>query len=194
ALLKEHGKDFIIIGNTNALTYKETFKLIKDDEMRTGYTNFNVGMYFIVPDYWEKYHKIENGHKFVRVSTSCWFTSLEVKKHKEYITLYKNYSPDEYPLYDNYNAINVDKYSDIPCDYDGCMGVPVTFLDKYNPEQFEILGFTHRNDPYNLKIKIYTKDDGENFNDLNGSPIIKDGDNTRFIYMRVIIRRIGATQ
>ena len=133
AILKEHGKDFIIIGNTNALTYKETFKLIKDDEMRTGYTNFNVGMYFVVPDYWEQYHKIENGNKLVRVSTSCWFTSLEVKKHKEDITLYKNYSSSEYPSYYNYNAINVDKVSDIPIDWDGVIGVPVTFLDKYNP-------------------------------------------------------------
>ena len=84
ATLVEYDKKFIVIGNTNALTYKETFKLIKENKLRTGYTNFNVGMYFYVPDTWEKYHKIENGRKLVRVSTSCWFTNLEVKKHKEW--------------------------------------------------------------------------------------------------------------
>lgn len=99
-------------------------------------------MYFYVPDYWEKYHKIENGRKMVRVSTSCWFTNLFVTKHKEFITLYKRYTPEEYPRYDNYDAIEVSKTANIPCDYDGVMGVPITFLDKYNPEQFEILGIT----------------------------------------------------
>ena len=133
------GKDFIMIGNTNALTYKEIFKLFKENKIRTGNTNFNVGMYFYVPDNYEKYHKIENGRKMVRVSTSCWFTSLPVKKHNEFLTLYKRYSPEEYPKYENYNAINVDKYIEIPYDYDGNIGVPITFLDKYNPEQFEIV-------------------------------------------------------
>ena len=73
-----------------------------------------------------------------RVSTSCWFTNLPVRKHTEDLILYKHYTPEEYPHYDNYNAINVNTYTDIPCDYDGAMGVPITFLDKYNPEQFEI--------------------------------------------------------
>lgn len=138
--LTDYQKDFIIIGNTNALTYKEVFKLFKEDKIRTGYTKFNVGMYFAVPDSFEKYHKIANGQKMVRVATSCWFTDLPVAKHKEPIILYKQYNPKEYPFYDNYNAINVDKYTEIPFDYDGAMGVPITFLDKYNPEQFEILG------------------------------------------------------
>lgn len=140
AQIIEAGKDFIMIGNTNALTYKEIFKLFKENKIRTGNTKFNVGMYFYVPDSYNQYHKIEDGRKMVRVSTSCWFTTLPVKKHNEYLTCYKRYSPEEYPKYDNYDAINVDKYTDIPYDYDGCMGVPVTFLDKYNPEQFEILG------------------------------------------------------
>ncbi len=133
------GKDFIMIGNTNALTYKEIFKLFKENKIRTGNTNFNVGMYFYVPDNYEKYHKIENNRKMVRVSTSCWFTSLPVKKHNEFLTLYKRYTPEEYPKYENFNAINVDKYIEIPYDYDGNIGVPITFLDKYNPEQFEIV-------------------------------------------------------
>ena len=140
AQLVEYEKGFIIIGNTNALTYIDTFKLIKEDKIRTGYTNFNVGMYFYVPDYWEKYHKIEDGRKMVRVSTSCWFTNLEVKKHKEFITLYKQYNPEEYPNYANYDAIEVSRTTEIPYDYDGEMGVPITFLDKYNPGQFEIIG------------------------------------------------------
>jgi hypothetical protein len=187
--LDTFNKKFLIIGNTNAITYKEIFKLIKENKLRTGYTNFNVGMFFVVPDGWEKFHHIdERGNKIARVSTSCWFTNLEVEKHKEEITLYKKYTPEEYPKYDNYDAINVDKVTDIPLDYEGCIGVPITFIDKYNPDQFEIIGFTHRNDPYNLKTKIYTKQDADNFNDLNGSPILKDKDGIRFIYMRIIIR------
>lgn len=140
AQLIEHEKKFLIIGNTNALTYMEIFKLFKDNKLRTGYTNFNVGMYFFVPDNWRKYHRIENGRKMVRVSSCCWFTNLEVQKHKEYITLYKKYTPEEYPCYVNYDAIEVSRVAEIPYDYDGEMGVPITFLDKYNPEQFEILG------------------------------------------------------
>ena len=139
AQIIENGKDFILIGNTNALTYKEIFKLFKENKIRTGNTNFNVGMYFFVPDDYLKFHKIVDGKKMVRVSTSCWFTSLPVKKHNEYLTCYKRYSPEEYPQYENYDAINIDKYTEIPYDYDGCMGVHITFLDKYNPDQFEIV-------------------------------------------------------
>ena len=137
--LEKHDKKFIIIGNTNALTYKETFKMFQEDKIRTGYTNFNVGMFFQVPDSYEKFHHIENGRKVARVSTSCWFTNLPVSKHNEDLILYKHYTPEEYPFYENYNAINVNTYTDIPCDYDGVIGVPITFLDKYNPEQFEII-------------------------------------------------------
>lgn len=139
SLLDKYNKQFIIIGNTNALTYKETFKMFQEDKIRTGYTNFNVGMYFQVPDSWEKFHHIEDGKKMARVSTSCWFTNLPVSKHNEELILIKHYTPEEYPYYENYDAININAYNDIPCDYDGIMGVPITFLDKYNPEQFEIL-------------------------------------------------------
>ena len=140
AQLVKYKKRFLIIGNTNALTYKEIFKLIKQDKLRTGYTNFNVGMFFVVPDDWEHFHHIDkDGKKIARVSTSCWFTNLEVKKHKQDIILYKKYTPEEYPKYDNYDAINVNKYTDIPYDYSGHIGVPITFIDKYNPEQFEII-------------------------------------------------------
>ncbi len=139
--LVQYNKKFLIIGNTNAITYKEIFKLIKDDKLRTGYTNFNVGMFFEVPDNWEKFHHIdENGKKIARVSTSCWFTNLDVEKHKQDIVLYKKYDPKYYPKYDNYEGIEVSKVQEIPMDYEGVMGVPITFVDKYNPDQFEIVG------------------------------------------------------
>ena len=144
ALLVKYQKHYVIIGNTNSLACKEIFGLFQKDQIRTGYTNFNVGMFFYVPDSFEKYHHIENGKKIARVSTSCWYTNLPVAKHNEDIILYKKYSPEEYPKYDNYDAINVDSYRDIPCDYYGVMGVPLTFLDKYNPNQFELLGSTQR--------------------------------------------------
>ena len=166
SLLDKHGKQFIIIGNTNALTYKETFKMFQEDKIRTGYTNFNVGMFFQVPDTYEKFHHIENGRKVARVSTSCWFTNLPVSKHNEDLILYKHYTPEEYPTYDNYDAINVNTYTDIPCDYDGVMGVPITFLDKFSPNQFEILGTS-------------------TFDMVKGAPYI----NGKRIYERVLIRR-----
>ena len=140
AQLAEYNKKFLIIGNTNALTYKEIFKLIKDNKIRTGYTNFNVGMFFVVPKDWDLFHHIDkDGNKIARVSTSCWFTNLEVEKHKQDITLYKKYTPEEYQKYENYNAIEVSKVSEIPRDYDGAIGVPITFIDKYNPQQFQIV-------------------------------------------------------
>jgi hypothetical protein len=153
AQLVEYKKKFLIIGNTNAMTYKEIFKLFQEDKIRTGYTNFNVGMFFVVPDDWEHFHHIdESGKKIARVSTSCWFTNLEVEKHKQDITLYKKYNSKEYPQYDNYNAINVDKYTDIPYDYKGAIGVPITFIDKYNPAQFEIIRFRKGDDDKDLSI------------------------------------------
>lgn len=144
ALLDKYNKQFIIIGNTNALKYKLTFKMFQEDKIRTGYTNFNVGMYFQVPDSWEKFHHIENGKKMARVSTSCWFTNLPVSKHNEELILIKHYTPEDYPEFDNFKAININTYTDIPCDYPGIMAVPITFLDKYNPNQFEIIWTTDR--------------------------------------------------
>jgi len=140
AQLMEYNKKFLLIGNTNAITYKDIFKLIKENKIRTGYTNFNVGMFFEVPKEWEKYHHIdEGGKKIARVSTSCWFTNLDVEKHKQDIVLYKKYNPVEYPNYENYKAIDISKVQEIPMDYKKEMGVPITFVDKYNPDQFEII-------------------------------------------------------
>jgi len=158
AQLVEYDKKFLIIGNTNSMTYREIFKLFKEDRIRTGYTNFNVGMFFVVPDDWEKFHHIdENGNKIARVSTSCWFTNLEVEKHKVDITLYKKYNYKEYPKYYNYDAININKYTDIPYNYDGAMGVPITFLDKYNPKQFKIIGLGISNSGIEIGVKPYTE-------------------------------------
>lgn len=165
AQLDQYNKQFVIVGNTNALTYKEVFRMFQVNKIRTGYTNFNVGMYFAVPDTYEKFHHIENGKKIARVSTSCWFTNLPVRKHTENLVLYKNYTPEDYPHYDNYDAINVNTYIDIPCDYEEIMGVPITFLDKYNPDQFEIIGAmtTTKVDEYNFGypyingVKLYAR-------------------------------------
>lgn len=178
SLLDQYGKRFLIIGNTNALKYKLTFKMFQEDRIRTGYTNFNVGMFFQVPDSYEKFHHIENGKKMARVSTSCWFTNLPVKKHTENLVLYKKYTPEEYPTYDNYDAINVNTYTDIPCDYDGVMGVPITFLDKYNPEQFEIIWTTDRGgDGY---LEEYKKKW-----DRYDAPVL----NGKGMYTRILIRK-----
>lgn len=178
--LYEYDKKFIIMGNTNALSYQEIFKLFKDDNIRTGYTNFNVGMYFFVPDDTEKFHKIVDGKKMVRVATSCWFTNLPVKKHTEKLILYKKYNPEEYPKYDNYNAININKYSDIPVDYYDYMGVPITFLDKYNPMQFKIIDGLHRYALYDAcGTNEYIQKHHLEATDVNG----------KSMYFRVVIQR-----
>lgn len=142
--LMDYGKKFIIIGNTNAATYKEIFPYIKNNQLWVGVTNYNVGMHFYLPDNYEDYKVIdENGKKIGRVSTSCWWTNIENKRRNEPIDLYKRYSFEDYPKYDGYDAINVDKVADIPMDYDGVMAVPITFLGHYNPTQFEIIGIAN---------------------------------------------------
>ena len=188
AQLIKYEKKFIIVGHQNAITYKEIFKLIKENKIWLGY-GFKGGAAHFINQHYEDY-AAAGDHKegMIRVSGVQWFTNLDINKRHEDLLLFKEYTPEEYPTYDNYDAINVDVTKNIPKDYKGAMGVPITFLDKYNPEQFEIIGFTHRNDPYNLKTKIYSKLDAENFNDLNGSPIIKIGNMYKFIYMRIIIR------
>lgn len=145
AQLFEYKKDFLIIGNVNAISYKEVFPLIKENKMWLGVSSFNKGMYFGVPDDYTyadtyKFDRERNGKKVMRVSSICWFTNLDHKKRHEELVLYKKYNKEEYPKYDNYDAIEVSKVTDIPMDYEGIMGVPITFLNKYCPEQFEIVG------------------------------------------------------
>jgi hypothetical protein len=143
--LIEYDKKFIIIGSKNAITYKEIFKLIKDNRIWVGNGFPNGNAYFKIPAEYSRewangVYNQETG--LVKFRNVGWFTNLDFEKRHEDLTLYKKYSPEQYTKYDNYDAINVDKVSEIPYDYDGNMGVPITFLDKYNPDQFEILGIT----------------------------------------------------
>lgn len=142
AQLMEYNKNFIVIGHQNAISYQEIFKLMKEDKVWLGY-GFKGGAGHFINKYYEDYAAATDRKEgMIRVSGVHWFTNLEIKKRHENIILYRNYKGNEkdYPKYDNYDAINVDKTKDIPMDYDGVMGVPITFMDKYNPDQFEIVG------------------------------------------------------
>ena len=140
AQLIEYDKDFIIVGHQNAITYKETFPLLKDNKMWLGY-GFKGGYAHFINKEYENYATSTNQKEgMIRVSGVVWFTNLDIDKRHEELILYKKYNKEEYPTYDNYNAINVDKTNDIPKDYEGVMGVPITFLNRFNPDQFEILG------------------------------------------------------
>lgn len=146
AQLIEYNKKFLIIGNVNAITYKEIFPLIKNNQLWLGASIHSGDRKFNVPDDYPLNAATcgidETGKKFIRVKGVRWFTNLDYAQRHEKLILYKNYSPEEYPHYDNYNAIEVSKTAEIPQDWDGAMGVPITFLDKYNPEQFEIIGYS----------------------------------------------------
>lgn len=162
ALLVEHGKQFIVLGNQNAITYSEIFKLIKEDRLWLGYDNGGV-KWFQVPDDYDHTTtasriKVEAGVRYLSMGNINWFTNIDTTKRHDTITLYKRYSPDEYPRYDNYDAIEVSRYADIPYDFDGAMGVPITFLDKYSPDQFEILGWTRGREEFEAwPTKRYVK-------------------------------------
>jgi hypothetical protein len=177
----KYKKKFIIIGNKNAITYKEIFAFIAKNKIRTGYRNINSDMWFIVPENYE-YEKIEDGNR-VKHIMACWFTNLDVQKHDEFLTLYKQYTPEEYPHYDNYDAINIDKVSEIPYDYDGSMGVPITFLDKHNPEQFEII------DALNRYALLDVQDTNETVRQIKSHTCNINGQST---YFRIVIRKKGA--
>lgn len=168
SLLMEYGKKFLVIGNQNAIHYKDIFNLIKDDKIWLGYKFGD--MSFKVPQYFEpkatRYWVDNTGQKWRSMGNICWFTNLDIQKRHEDLDLYKYYSPEEYPKYDNYDAINVDKTSDIPIDYMDVIGVPITFIDKYSPNQFEIIGTSTIAMP-------------------KGAPYI----NGKRIYERILIRR-----
>lgn len=146
AQLMKYNKQFLIIGNMNAITYKEIFPLIKDNKIWIGY-GFNLSMIFktMYPNLLEANRKYVSAHGFdpdknyVKTPAIAWYTNIDIQKRHENLILCKHYSPTDYPKYDNYDAINVDKVTDIPDDYNGIIGVPITFLDKYNPDQFEII-------------------------------------------------------
>jgi len=149
AQLVEYNKKFLILGDQNAITYKEIFKLIKENKLWLGYDNGGTKWFQVPDDYdipTESRKKIVNGVKYFSMGRILWFTNLDTTKRHEELTLYKKYTPKEYPKYDNYDAIEVSRYSDIPMDYDSVMGVPITFLSQYNPDQFEIVGWSRHND------------------------------------------------
>ncbi|MCQ2226969.1 MAG: adenine-specific methyltransferase EcoRI family protein [Bacteroidales bacterium] len=192
AQLIEYKKQFLIVGNQNAITYKEVFKLIKSNEVWMGYkcghTLFEVPQSYSIPDFYDKTDKSklrsngyivdENGKLWRNLGNICWFTNLDHKKRHEFLDLFKHYTPEDYPKYDNYDAINCDLVVNIPDDYDGVIGVPISFLDKYNPEQFELLDARDFTNVERLKNKQYG--------------LIKDADgaiNGKPKYARILIRK-----
>ena len=178
AQLVEFDKKFVIIGNQNAISYKEIFSLIKSNQIWLGYSNPKM---FKIPDNVEgKSVKIVDGIKYQQFGNVCWFTNLEIPKRHEDLILYKTYSSEEYPKFDYYDAINVDKTSEIPIDYNGVMGVPITFLDKYSPEQFEIVEGLNRYTILDVDGKNeWAKKNHIHFTTINGSQK----------YFRILIRR-----
>lgn len=170
--LFQFNKKFIIIGNQNAVTYKEIFPLIMQNKMWLGY-GFRGNVGFFYSHYEDIAKSSQHRDGMIRVSGVYWFTNLDVKKRHEILPLVFSYAehPEKYPHYDNYDAIEVSKTAEIPGDYDGVMGVPITFLDKYNPEQFEIVGNagSYGVDGYSLCAELF----------INGKKI----------YKRILIRR-----
>ncbi len=156
AQLVKYDKKFLIIGNVNSITYKEFFPLIKGNKVWMGFSIHSGDREFRVPDDYPLQAAgcriDERGVKYIRVKGVRWFTNLDYKERHEELILWKHYTPEEYPKYDNYEAINVNRTEDIPVDYDGVMGVPITFLDKYCPEQFEIIKFRTGDDDKDLTI------------------------------------------
>lgn len=173
--LIDYNKKFLIIGNLNAITYKEIFSLIKDNKIWLGASLDGRNIWFRIPNSYEKYHKVENGNKYAFVASTIWFTNLDHEKRHEKLILHKKYNSEEYPTYDNFNAINVNKTKDIPIDYEGYMGVPITFLNKFNPEQFEIIDRLNR---YSILHGPTEESKGKYLAQVNGKPI----------YVRIVIK------
>ena len=175
AVLMEHEKKFIIIGNINVVTYKDFFPLLMKNKVWIGPSIHSGDRAFYVPDDYPLEAAgcgiDETGRKFIRVKGIRWFTNLDIKQRHEEMILVKRYSPELYPTYDNYDAIEVSQTLNIPCDYPGILGVPITFLDKYSPEQFEIIGLDRYTVPKEALVGGRVA--------LNGKPC----------YARILIRR-----
>ena len=184
--LMDYGKKFIIIGNQNAITYKEIFPYIKNNELWLGVSMNGANRWFYAPDNYEVKenaagYKVENGRKMFFVNGVVWFTNISNEKRNTKIDLYKRYS-NEYPKYDNYDAIEVSRVENIPMDYDGVMGVPISFLHKYNPEQFEIVWCSDRGGDgkiENLKIPNQARYDAPTVNGVG-------------VYKRIFIKKVCA--
>jgi hypothetical protein len=206
AQLVKYDKKFLIIGNQNAISYKECFQLIKENKMWLGASVHSGDREFKIPPTYEVRSKSlrvdENGNRYIRVVGIRWFTNLDYPQRHEELILYKRYTPEEYPIYDNYDAINVNSTSDIPMDYDGLMGVPITFMDKYNPDQFEIvtLGVGEDNfTPTKKYGKFRNPETGEYCSDKRdfllyirdekGKYLTEEGYRVTKLYARILIRR-----
>jgi len=199
AQLMKYEKKFVIVGHQNAIKYKEVFPLIKENKLWLGY-GFKGGAGHFLSKYDDTATAGDHRAGMIRVSGVTWYTNLEIKKRHEDLILYKKYNQEEYRKYENMDAINVDKTSDIPMDYDGIMGVPITFMDKYNPTQFEIIGLGIANlglecgvQPYKFEHKKYRKEiqkrgavDGDLYFVTNGIVEVP--------YSRILIRRRQKSQ
>lgn len=195
ATLVDHRKSFLIIGNVNAITYRETFPLIKENKMWLGASIHSGDRAFYVPDDYPLnaagYGVEEStGRKYIRVKGVRWFTNLDIRQRHEELSLVKRYNPEDYPKYDNYDAIEVSKTVDIPYDYAGVMGVPITFIDKYCPEQFEIVWQACGNSYANAPKQV--------LEDLHFDPTIKYGGGLgapvlhgKATYARILIRNLN---
>lgn len=182
AQLIEHDKKFLLIGSQNAITYKEIFPLMKDDKLWLGVDNGGTKWFRVPDDYdhitTESRKKIENGIKYFSMGSIMWYTNMDNPKRHEEIALFRPYNPQDYPTYDNYDAIDVSKVADIPVDYDGVMGVPITFMDKYNPKQFKIVGITKTwfgmaSKRYPNQIQFSTNGTTSEVSKLNDGPALK---------------------
>ena len=192
--LVKYDKKFLIVGHQNAIKYKEVFPLIKANKIWLGY-GFRGNAAYFKSRYKDVATASDHRDGMIRVSGVMWFTNLEISKRYEKLTLYKKYTPEEYPKYENFDAINVNVTADIPYDYYGAMGVPITFMDKYCPEQFEIIGVGIANlglecgvQPYRPEHKRYRKEvqkrgavDGDLYMMNNGEVVVP--------YSRILIRR-----
>ena len=205
AQLIKYEKKFIIIGNLNAVTYKDIFKLVKENKLWFGKSIHSGDREFRVPNDYPLNaagsRTDDDGNKYIRVKGVRWYTNLDYLERHEDLLLFKEYTPEEYPTYDNYDAINVDVTKHIPKDYKGAMGVPITFLDKYNPDQFEIdtLGIGEDNftptkryekfrDPITKKYISDKRDFLLYVRDSNGKYLTADDYRVNKIYARIIIR------
>lgn len=198
--LVEYNKKFIIVGHQNAITYKEVFPLLKDNKVWLGYGFKGAAAHFFSP-YEDVATAGDHKKDMIRVSVVNWFTNLDIPKRNEELDLVCRYSPEEYPIYDNYDAIEVSKTSDIPNNYSGLMGVPITFMDKYNPEQFEIVtlgigegNFTPKKkyDKFrNPLTKEYISDKRDfllYIRKTDGKYLTSEGYRVNKVYARIIIR------
>ena len=212
AQLMKYKKKFVIMGNKNAITYKEFFPLLKNNQIWVGATSLNGGRWMIIPSAInaesKKAKKDINGDTILNIAGVCWFSNLDIRKRHEELILVKRYNNLDYPNYDNYEAINIDKVEDIPYDFDGVMGVPITFMDKYNPEQFEIIELGNSRDNFTpnktyINPKKHLKDGTETnggaincvlaieYNKKPTNTVYYTSDNSKYLvppYARILIR------